>query len=150
MTKTFRKKYFILLLTVLLILVTALAAYSSIPAEKLIIFKVYDPGTDLENQIVEGKLLNLSLTPVIYGAEWWLEYYCDGQWEYCKWADRIVWELWANTVEPMFAEHFQFNLSYFGELKPGDYRIVKPVELGEYENKDEWEDLRIYCYFTIE
>ena len=150
MMKTFRKKHYILLLAVLLILVTALAAYSSIPAEKLIIFKVHDPGTDLENQMVEGKLLNLSLTPVVYGAEWQMEYYCDGQWEYCKWEDRVIWELWANTVEPMSVKHFQFNLSYFGELKPGDYRIVKPVELGEYEKRDEREELRVYCYFSIE
>ena len=141
-----KKKYYILLIFLLILIII----HCSLPIEKKIFFQTYGNGSELHNQVMDCKLYNLSTSIITYGAYWSLEYYHDGQWDLCKREQAITFEAWADSLMPMFIKHFRFDLTQYGELDPGNYRIKKNFTIGKFEDLNSTEEeFYVYCYFSV-
>ena len=102
--------------------------------------KVLQAGTER----ISCNLVNRSLHSVKFGTAFYLEREEDGKWTAVS--DKgtsINFELGSKTLRPLASVSAEFPVSVYSDMmKPGDYRIVFPVQIGN-------DALNVYCNFTV-
>lgn len=123
------KKY---ILCAAVILIAVVLTSSVLPLDKTVHILADDEiavGTD----ILEYKLLNLSLRTVYYGEPCRVEKLNDTQWENVKVTmDNYAWNLWLGYAYPLTKSRQDMvcYLPAYGITEPGRYRLVKTIETG--------------------
>ena len=136
-----RIKYIIIFL--LAVLIMLLAGFLLQNKDGVMIIKCPVWGNVEADKGMYYRIINLSPETVRYGAECSIEHYREGGWEEWKPINSYSVDLWLKTVQPMsWGDKEVAPLDAFGVKRPGKYRIVKIVRIGETSET-------IYCYFTI-
>ena len=90
----------------------------------------------IDNGVVE--FTNESDDTYMYGRFYQLEVQKDGKWCYARYVDHFAWTLEGVILSPGETNTAKYNLSYYGTLKPGEYRLA----VGE-------SNACLYAYFTV-
>ena len=74
----------------------------------------------------------------LYGRFYQLEVQKNGKWCYARYKDHFAWTMEGVLLSPGETNTEKYDLSYYGTLKPGEYRLA----VGDI-------DACIYAYFTV-
>lgn len=88
---------------------------------------------DYQDGIVTVELFNQSGYTMIYGEEYSLQKYENEEWVDVKAKRAYTWNEIAHEIKDMETVELQYDLSVFGSLKAGRYRLIKNDMMAEFE-----------------
>lgn len=87
-----------------------------------------------------------------YGADWYIEIKDNGNWKELETitGEPLSWNSIAYVIKPNEEKEFTIDWSYgYGELKKGNYRLLKKISKSEDTPIDDFKVIKLYAEFEI-
>lgn len=116
-----------------------------------------DISLNVKNETITSKsatfiMKNSSDYEYDYGADWYIEYKDNNSWKELETitGEPLAWNSIAYVIKPNEEKEFSIDWSYgYGELKKGNYRLMKKVVKTENNSVDDSKVLNLYAEFEI-
>ena len=94
---------------------------------------IYLNVMDYENGILQVKLINVSGYTMTYGNEYWLQKKTDTGYINVEPQKEYAWDEVSYEIEDMREVTLSYDLSVFGDLEAGEYRLCKTDLSADFE-----------------